>query len=192
MQREERLSRLPVATAKDGKRDILAKHHANGARAVTLPAMPTMWDTGASGPANRVALVREQATDMDPVTGRETKNPNNVTRYRRAPWVYTYHTGGYLTAQHVMAAHILYSAAHGISAGDPLAAIIVDGGLPPDRQAANVDRRAAYRALWARIPKASQQIVLHVVIDEQCIWHGNSAQRQRHMRRLREGLDAIG
>ena len=49
---------------------------------VTIPAMPTAWDTGAAGPANRDGLVEEARPHINPETGVAT-NPNGVRGVKR-------------------------------------------------------------------------------------------------------------
>ena len=56
-------------------------------------AMPTTWDHGATGPANRVGLVTEPAVDADPVTGKIV-NPNGIKRARRVDMLEIWHSKG--------------------------------------------------------------------------------------------------
>ncbi|MFN3646251.1 MAG: hypothetical protein ACK4S2_07015 [Gemmobacter sp.] len=160
-------------------------------RPVSLPATPTSWDKGADGPANQDRLIDEPAAEFDPRTGRETPNPNGVRRRRRLPWVRVYHVQGRLSAQQLAAAERLRMAAEGMRERDPLAALRIDRTGHADPEAARVDARAWFRRLWAAVPPASRAVVERVAIDDQPIWHGNTAQRERYMQRLREGLDAI-
>lgn len=151
------------------------------------------WDQGASGPANRDRLREEPATDIDPETGRETANPNGVRRQRRRTWVSVYAEAGHITAQQHAAAVTLRMAAEGMPDRDPLAAIGEVRIRPSagDAAAARIDARRFYHELVARIPKASMPVIERVVVDDLPIWHGNQAQRERHMQRLRDGIDAI-
>ena len=162
---------------------------------VTLPdmptAMPTTWDKGADGPANRARLVEEPATDVDVETGKETPNPNNVRRHRRESWAATYYRQRKLSDAQFAAAEKLRLAAEGMRERDPLMRIgeIRHGGGDP--ASARIDARQEYRRLIAAMPLSSRQVIERVVVDDQPIWHGNTAQRERHMTRLRNGLDAI-
>src|SRR5574343_771695 len=73
------------------------------------PAMPTEWDRGADGQANRVGLVEEPAVDIDPKTGKPESNPNNVKRMRRVDMLELYHKRGIITARQWNAAEKLRS-----------------------------------------------------------------------------------
>lgn len=160
---------------------------------VTMPSQPTQWDLGAQGPANRDRLTAEPATEFDPATGREAPNPNGVKRHRRQSWVRIYHAQGLLTAAQLAAAERLRLAAEGMRERDPLGALRIDRASgSSDPEAARVDCRAYFRALWADVPRSSRPVVERVAIDDHPIWHGNPAQRERHMQRLRAGLDAVG
>ena len=161
-------------------------------RAITLPGMPTAWDRGADGPANQHGLRTEDATDIDPETGRETPNPNGVKRRRRAPMILLYAKAGGLERAHIAAAEKLRMAADGMRERDPLAALAVTRARGNhDPEAARVDARRYFREIWANIPAASRPVVERVVLDDLPIWHGNAAMRERHIQRLRDGLDAI-
>lgn len=174
------------------RRKIVAKP----ASAVSVAPMP--WDMGAIGPANRHRLREEPATDIDPETGKDTPNPNGVRRVRRQSWVEVYHLQGKLTKAQAAAAANLYAAWAGHPARDPLAAIgeTVDRTPYTDPQSKIVDARRMFRAMWARVPMASRPVIEHVVLNERPLrsmagcTDGHTA--DRHMLRLREGLDAIG
>lgn len=171
-------------------------HHVFRGMAATkdapLPSAPTTWDMGATGISNRRGLTAEPATDFDPEINKETRNPNGVTRNRRTSWVGTYAKQGHITNAQQMAAMSLYRAYHALPEGDPLAALRIDAPAgSSDPLASVVDRRRAFRALWVNVPTSSRPVMERVVLDDQPIWHGNSAQRNRHMKRLCAGLDAI-
>ena len=160
------------------------------AKPVTLSDAP--WDQGAMGPANRHRLRQEPATEIDPETGKETPNPNNVRRVRRQSWVALYERAGYLDKRQVAAAEKLRNAADGLRDRDPLAALNeIRAGGHSDPQAARVDARRFYHQLWASVPNACKPVLERVVVDDSPIWHGNVLQRYRHIKRLKEGLDAI-
>lgn len=160
-------------------------------REVSLAQAP-QWDIGATGPANQIGLREEAATDIDPETGRETPNPNGIRRRRRDSWVERYFAASKLTQAQASAAIRLRMAAEGMRERDPLAAIgEVRTRGDGDALAAHVDARSYFRQQWAMVPKESRPVIERVVIDDHPIWHGNMAQRERHMQRLRDGLDAI-
>lgn len=156
-------------------------------------APPTSWDRGADGPANRQRLRVEPATEINPETGRETPNPNSVYRYRRQSWVQVYARKGHLTPDQRAAAEKLRMASEGIRERDPLAAIgevriMSTGGA----QEAMIDARRYFRDLWAAVPISSRPVIERVVLHDEPIWSGCGGRtRERHMQRLRNGLDAI-
>lgn len=167
-------------------------------KAVTVSAMPTTWDTGADGPANRDRLREEPATDFDPETGKETPNPNGIKRHRRETWVDRYARKGKLTKQQAAAAANLYAAWAGMPNRDPLAALSdkVDGKGDVDPLASTIDKRRAFYRMWRQIPAKARPFVRHVVLDDLSIRSMNGCAdghaEARYMARLCEGLDAIG
>lgn len=153
---------------------------------VTLPA----WDKGAEGPANQTRLCTEPATEEDKDTGREIRTGGK--RKRRQTWVQIYARKGELTPTQLLAAERLARAAAGYPDRDPLAAVLSPKGTDGfDPQAARVDARDEFRRLWAGVLGSSKPVLQRVVLEDQPIWHGNLSQRERHMQRLRDGLDAI-
>lgn len=163
---------------------------AYGSANVTLP--PIMWDRGADGPANQHRLVEEPATDIDPETGKETPNPNNVRRVRRQSWLVTYALAGHIDKGQFAAGEKLRMAADGMREKDPLAAIGADiMRHQSDPIAAIVDARQFFRQLWSVIPPSSRPVVERVVIEDRPLQKCNSEQRERYMQRLRDGLQAI-
>ena len=167
-------------------------HGRGKAKPVTLAAMPTTWDRGADGPANQERLRTEPATDFDPDTGRESPNPNGVKRRRREDWVSRYHRAGHLSDKQAATAQTLRMAAEGMRERDPLAAMPIDRRMgDSDPEAARVDSRAWFRRMWAMVPVSSRPVIERVVLDDLPIWHGNSGTRERHMKRLCAGLDAV-
>lgn len=154
--------------------------------------LETPWDEGAMGPANRQRLRQEPATEIDPETGKETPNPNNVKRMRRQSWVAIYEKAGHLDKRQVAAAEKLRMAADGMRDRDPLAALgEVRASGRSDPQAARVDARRFFHQLWADVPSASKPVVERVVVNDEPIWHGNPLQRERHIKRLRDALDVV-
>ena len=167
------------AAAKRGKRAEVA-----------LPEV--LWDRGADGPANRHRLVEEPATDIDPETGKETPNPNNVRRVRRQSWLVTYALAGHIDKGQFAAGEKLRMAADGMREKDPLAAIGADiMRHQSDPMAAIVDARQFFRQLWSVIPPSARPVVERVVIEDRPIQKCSAEQRERYMQRLRDGLQAI-
>jgi len=167
-------------------------------KAVTVSAMPTSWDAGATGPANRDRLREEPATEFDPETGRETPNPNGIKRNRRETWVNRYGRKGKLSKDQQAAAANLYAAWAGMPNRDPLAALSdrVDGRGDVDMLARTIDKRREFYRMWRQIPDKSRPFVRHVVLEDLAIRSMNGCRdghtEARYMELLREGLDAIG
>lgn len=159
---------------------------------VTL-SRPTQWDRGADGPANQERMKTEPATDFDPETGKETPNPNGIKRRRREPMLILLHRTGKLTDAQATAGARLWMAAHGRQERDPLAALTGHAPIRGDGDglAAAVDARREFHSMWLRVPPASRPVVEHVVLNDQAIWGTNPAMRERHMWRLRAGLEAL-
>lgn len=158
------------------------------AAVITLPN----WDKGAEGPANQVRMRVEPATVEDKDTHREL--PTGGKRRRRQTWVQIYARKGELTQTQLLAAERLARAAEGYPDRDPLAAVLspTKGSGLADPQAARVDARAQFRQMWADVPGASQPVVQRVVLGDEPIWSGCGATAwERHMQRLKDGLDAI-
>lgn len=168
------------------------------AKAVSVAKMPTEWDKGAMGPANRVGLVQEAATDFDVNTGKDAPNPNGVRRHRRVIWIDHYEQKGKLTRAQCAMGHILYAAYHGSPNRDPLAAMgdRVDGGGAGDAQVSAIDRKRELYRMKARIPQGAWPFVEHVVIMDRPIRAmagcADGHAESRYMARLCNGLDAIG
>lgn len=161
------------------------------------PAMPTEWDRGAMGQANRMGLVEEAATEFDPETGKESPNPNGVKRHRRETWVDRYARKGKLTRTQQAVALNLYAAWAGYPNRDPLAAIIlkVDGRGDDDPLASTVDKRRLFYRMWRKVPMAARPFIEHVVLNDKAIRSMAGCRdghtEARYMARLCEGLDAI-
>lgn len=168
-----------------------------GKKAVTLSTMPTSWDAGASGPANRERLIEEAATEFDPRTGKETPNPNGIKRNRRETWIDRYARKGKLSKEQQAAAANLYAAWAGMPNKDPLAAFLakVDGKCDDDPLASAIDKRRTFYVMWRRIPIGTRPFVRHVVLDDLSIRSMNGCRdghtETRYMERLKAGLDAI-
>ena len=164
---------------------------ARGGSSVATQVEATSWDRGASGAANQIGLVDEPATEIDPETGKETPNPNRVRRRRREDWVVRYTLAGHITDIQAANAVKLRMASEGLRERNPLAALGEVRGGVSDREAIRIDARRYFRQLWGAIPTASRPVVERVVINDEPIWRGNQASRERHFKRLAAGLDAI-
>ncbi len=142
--------------------------HKRRKKGVTLSTMPTSWDGGATGPANRDRLREEPATEFDPHTGKETPNPNGIRRNRRVDVVEEYAKAGMISRRELATATNLRSLAEGISARDPLSAIKVDvptnGTLRPEEL--KCDKRRAFWAAWRLVPVECRDVVEKTVIQD--------------------------
>ena len=165
-------------------------------KAVTLSTMPTSWDGGATGPANRDRLREEPAPEFDPQTGKETENPNNIRRNRRVDVVEVYAKDGLISRRELAAATNLRSLAEGIAARDPLSAIKVDvptfGGLRPEEL--KCDRRRAFWNSWRLVPSECRDVVEKAVIqdiDLEDAYGQKMYEKLEAYAKLRVGLQAI-
>lgn len=162
-----------------------------GRKVAAAPITLPKWDKGAEGPANQARMRTEPATKEDPDTGREILTGGK--RRRRQTWVEIYARKGWITETQKLAAERLARAAEGKPDRDPLAAIVgIRSTADFDPQAARVDARAWFREAWATVPMSSRPVLQRVVLDDQPIWNNaGQAGRERHIQRLRDGLDAI-
>lgn len=158
---------------------------------ITLAAVP--WDMGADGPANQAGLEVEQATDIDPETGKETPNPNGVIRRRRRwdGWPERYCVRGVITRDQLVIAIELRNAAAGRPTADPLAAIYIDRTSVSDPEADRIDARQKFHRMWAVVPEYARPVINRVVIEDQAIWRTGLLRRESHEDRLRRGLDDL-
>jgi len=141
---------------------------------VSLAAMPTAWDLGATGPANRAGMTLEERGDINPATGKR-ENPNNVHGVRRIDNIEVWHNcfvGGksnraWITTEQYNAA-IAYRDAFEATLrapGTDYARPIVDSSPKPDHAVTiQMDRIAAYERAARAITPADQPILWHCVI----------------------------
>lgn len=155
---------------------------------VTILQAP--WDCGASGPANQIGLVTEEAAEIDAETGKRD-NPNRVTRKRRQSMIEKYFLARKLTRDQFNIAKELRDAAEGRKHVDPLAALPIDRQLFDDPEAAKFDARRTYRRMMDIVPLFARPVVERVVVDNQAIWHGSGRTADRHLDRLQRGLDEL-
>lgn len=162
----------------------------------SLPAAP--WDHGAAGPANRLGLVEEPATEIDPDTGKERPNPNRVTRVRRILVLEEYASRGAITPRQLAMGLELYAASAGVPERDALAAI---GEVAPDRAPglSIVQMMDARRKFWAMrdclrriLPEAWPAVEAVCVLNETLgARHAKKRDRNAAMHSLRSGLDVL-
>ena len=175
------------------KRHIRRKPRKASAAPITLAP----GDRGATGAANLERLVEEERGARDAETGKVI-NPNGYRGSRRQPWFEKYAAKGKLSHQQHAAAARLFAAYEGFPARDPLAALgeSVDKSLwGKDPLAAKVDQKREFYRMWADIPLSSRPVIEHVVLCDRPLRAmagcNNSHTEERHMERLRVGLDAL-
>lgn len=129
------------------------------------PAMPTSWDMGATGPANRIGLVIEDRGDVDPTTGKRA-NPNGVKGARRVDMLEVWHRKGEITTAGFNAAERLRNAMEatmrtpGWQDNDR-----VQSSPKPDHAVTiQIDRISSFHAVAKHISPADQPIIYHCVI----------------------------
>lgn len=167
---------------------------------ITMPS--SAWDEGATGPANRHGLVREAATDIDPETGKETPNPNNVMRMRRVDMLEVWarkgriSAAGYNAADKLRRAYLATFKAPGWPDNDR-----VQSSPKPDHAVTiQIERLSDFHEFWKVVVAADRAII------GWCILHDHSAATLRDdrgrrpyyghghaagMKHLREALDRL-
>jgi len=156
---------------------------------------PTRWDMGADGPANRRGLVQEDATDMDPTTGKPQPNPNGVKRMRRVNMIDVWHakgeisTAGFNAAEKLRNAYERTQCAPGWPDNDRVQA----SSRPDLAVAMQVDRRTALGAIWSRVHRDDERILWCCVVEARtpakCGYDG--ARYRAGMAHLRAALDRL-
>lgn len=145
-----------------------AKRHIP-ARPVSLA--PNPWDEGASGQANRHGLEQEAATELDPETGKEKPNPNEVKRFRRVDMLEVWHRKGTISTAGYNAGEKLRDAFSRTQMGASINFVQdrVDSSPKPDHAVTiQIDRISAYAALAKLIPPQDRDIL------DTCVIHGHS------------------
>lgn len=147
-------------------------------------AMPTAWDPGAAGPANRAGLEIEQVGEIDPETG-AIINPNSVTRARRVDRLERMHrcyrqgcrvagkpscfwitTGQYNAAVAIREAFETTQRGPGVDYSRPR----VDSSPKPDHAIAIlIDAITGWHSVAARIPRADQRLIFQCVIQDDSV-----------------------
>lgn len=133
--------------------------------AVSL-AMPTSWDMGATGQANRIGLVIEDRGDVDPATGKRT-NPNGVKGMRRVDMLEIWHRKGEITTAGYNAAERLRNAMEKTLRGPGWADNDrVQSSPKPDHAVTiQIDRISAFHGIARHIAQEDQPIIYHCVIN---------------------------
>lgn len=164
--------------------------------------MPTTWDRGATGPANRRGLIEEPATDFDPITGKETPNPNGTKRARRVDLLEVWAKKGAITAGGYNAAVALRDAFEATqrAPGWPDNDRVQSSPKPDHAVAIQTDRLSAYHRIARLVPASDWPIidccVLHGALPHRAAvrWGWAKLQHERHvigLGLLRDALDRL-
>lgn len=134
--------------------------------AVTTTIAP--WDMGATGPANRAGLEREDATELDPKTGKPIPNPNRVSRMRRVDMLEVWHRKGVITTAGYNAAVSLRNAFEATqkAPGWPDNDRVQSSPKPDHAVAIMIDRVSAYHAINKLVHPGDAAIVDMCVIQD--------------------------
>ena len=129
-------------------------------------AMPTAWDMGATGPANRAGLVIEARGDVDPTTGTRA-NPNGVKGARRVDMLEIWHRKGIITTNGYNAAERLRNAMEATmrAPGWPDNDRVQSSPKPDHAVTIQIDRISAFHAIAKHIAPPDQPIIYHCVIN---------------------------
>jgi hypothetical protein len=140
----------------------------NSSAPISLVALP--WDMGANGQANRIGLHEEDATELDPATGKPIPNPNGVKRQRRLSEVEMAYKAGLINAGQYAAAKSLVALAGGsvIGGNDPIAAIVIKSptGEAGDPGPGRVDRRRKFFAEWSKVPAECRHALEEAIVND--------------------------
>lgn len=123
------------------------------------------WDGGATGPANRVGLVKEPRGTINPETG-QISNPNNIIGMRRVDVLELYHRRGVISDRGLTAGEKLRDAWAGTmrGKGGDLSDIRVDRTAKADDQIdIRIERISKYHAIAKLIPNADKKLLIAVV-----------------------------
>lgn len=168
--------------------------------AVTMSAMPSQWDKGATGQANRIGLVEEDAADIDPETG-DVINPNGVKRARRVDMLEIWHRKGDITTEGYNAAEKLRDAFENTqrAPGWPESERVQSSPKPDHAVTIQIDRLSEYHRIAKLVAKADWPIidacVLHRLLPSAAIINGRKPYHgggyQDGMAHLREALGRL-
>ena len=124
-------------------------------------SIPSPWDHGATGAANRIGLVIEERGEVDPKTGRII-NPNRVTGARRYDMLKIYAKRGWITDRGLTAGEAIRSAWLGTekARGTDWTRERVDSSPKPDAAIAiQIDRMSALLRISKLVPPEDQAII---------------------------------
>jgi hypothetical protein len=138
----------------------------NSSAPISLVALP--WDMGANGQANRIGLHEEDATELDPATGKPIPNPNGVKRMRRVDMLEVWHRKGVITTAGYNAAVSLRNAFEATqkAPGWPDNDRVQSSPKPDHAVAIMIDRVSAYHAINKLVHPGDAAIVDMCVIQD--------------------------
>jgi hypothetical protein len=153
---------------KTRKRGGAKGHKVAPASAVTVSAMPTQWDRGATGPANRVGLIEEDAAEIDPTTGKAS-NPNGVKRARRVDMLEVWHRKGEITTAGFNAAEKLRDAFENTqrAPGWPETERVQSSPKPDHAVTIQIDRMSNYHRFAILVAAEDWPIINACVLNRQ-------------------------
>lgn len=165
----------PKPQKRTRKKDPRSNSGKRKAPPVTLSQ--TVWDTGATGPANRNGLVIEDAADMDPETGKAV-NPNNIKRARRVNMLEVWHRKGVISTAGFNAAEKLRDAFEATSRapGWPDNDRVQSSPKPDHAVTIQIDRLSAFHAFHRHVTDEDREII------DACVLLGGSPMRIRRYR----------
>lgn len=165
------------------------------------PAMPTTWDQGAMGHANRLGLVEEAAVSIDATTGKPEPNPNGVKRMRRVDMLERYHRLGIISTRGWNAAEALRDAFEATmkTPGWPDNDRVQSSPKPDQAVEIMVDRISRFHSINRLVPPEDVPII------DACVFHMNApgsavingsrpyrhAGHERGVQHLRSALDRL-
>lgn len=130
-------------------------------------ALPTPWDHGATGQANRIGLVVEERGEVDPATGKVV-NPNRVTGVRRVDLIEFWSQRGTISHEGATAAKALRSVYDDTLRGPPALPDNdrVQSSPKPDHAIdIQVDRISRFARLMRLVETGDREIVTACVLD---------------------------
>lgn len=178
-----------MSSKRKRKRDTIKR------QATPVSLAPSPWDMGASGQANRLGLVVEEAMDADPATGKIV-NPNGVKRARRVDMLEVWHKKGVISTRGFNAAERLRDAFEATerAPGWPDNDRVQSSPKPDHAVTIQIDRLSRYHSVSRCVASDDREII------DACVLHrgtpGSLRQYRREnyqagLRHLHDALDRL-
>lgn len=134
-------------------------------KAPPITLMPTAWDKGADGPANRLNLVEEERGEINAATGKR-ENPNGVRGVRRVDMLEVWHSQGTITTAGFNIAVKLRDAFEATqrSPGWPDNDRVQSSPKPDHAVTIQIDRISAFHRIHRHVIAEDSPIISHCVI----------------------------